>query len=107
MVRVYTATDPADAHLVCDLLIGQGVRAVVQGTALWGVRGEIPVTPATAPSVWVNEEDASQALEILARRRPAEDASRPAWVCPQCGEAIEGQFSDCWRCAPGRRSRPR
>jgi len=99
MVRVYAAADPADAQLACDLLLDHGVRAVVQGLALWGVRGEIPATPATAPSVWVNDEDAPRAQEILSRRRPAHDAPPPPWVCPDCGEEIEGQFSECWRCA--------
>jgi hypothetical protein len=21
------------------------------------------------------------------------------WTCPKCGEAIEGQFDSCWKCA--------
>jgi predicted RNA-binding Zn-ribbon protein involved in translation (DUF1610 family) len=29
--------------------------------------------------------------------RPAPDAA--AWQCPACGERIEAQFAQCWRCA--------
>jgi hypothetical protein len=23
------------------------------------------------------------------------------WICPRCGETIEGQFTECWKCAAG------
>jgi rubrerythrin len=26
----------------------------------------------------------------------------PSWRCPECGEALEGQFSACWRCGAPR-----
>ena len=26
-------------------------------------------------------------------------AESPPWVCPTCGESIEGQFTECWHCA--------
>jgi hypothetical protein len=24
--------------------------------------------------------------------------AKPPWQCPDCGEALEGQFSACWHC---------
>ncbi|PYP32830.1 MAG: hypothetical protein DMD47_03005 [Gemmatimonadetes bacterium] len=53
MRPVYFAPDPLDAHLVERLLAGEGIRAVVRGDYLFGVRGGIPITGATGPSVWV------------------------------------------------------
>lgn len=102
MIRVYTAADPADAQLVCDLLNDRGLKAVVQGEALWAARGEIPAGPTTAPSVWVNEPDVDQARALIAEyeRRPKDQP--PAWKCSKCGEKVEGQFSACWKCGAKR-----
>ena len=56
MRPVYFAQDPLDAHLVERLLTGEGIRAVVRGDYLFGVRGGIPITAATGPSVWVLDD---------------------------------------------------
>src|SRR5207245_2894073 len=50
MRPVYFAPDPLDAHLVERLLAGEGIRAVVRGDYLFGVRGGIPITAATGQS---------------------------------------------------------
>ena len=89
MIRVYTAADPADAQLVCDLLNDRGLKAVVQGEALWAARGDIPAGPTTAPSLIAEYET-----------RPKEHP--PPWKCPKCGEKVEGQFSECWKCGAKR-----
>src|SRR5690606_17888944 len=98
LVRVYTAADAGDAHLVRDLLAAEGVRAVIQGENLSMARGEIPLGPTTAPSVWVREGDVPQARALIEAFERPTPSQRPAWTCPNCGERIEGQFSECWRC---------
>jgi Putative prokaryotic signal transducing protein len=57
MKKVYVAQNPAEAHLVKGMLESNGIRAEVQGEALWGTRGETPVTPETLPEVWVLDDD--------------------------------------------------
>lgn len=127
MKNVYQANDPIEAHWICSLLRSGGLRAVVQGESLWAARGEIPLVPGTAPSVWVAEDDFEQAMQIIAEAteplNPAqcprcgwEVAGEPEprcprcghdlhraepWICPDCGELIEPQFAVCWRCAGG------
>ena len=98
MIRVYTAAGPADAHLVCNLLNDRGVKAVVQGENLWGARGALPLVPTTAPSVWVDEPDVEEARALVAEYESHPKQQAPRWECPGCGEQIEEQFSECWKC---------
>ncbi len=66
MTKVLTANHPTDAHLAVGFLESHGIKAVVQGAALFSARGEVPVTPDTLPSVWVeNEADAARARQLL------------------------------------------
>ncbi len=105
MQRIYGARDLAEAQFVKGLLDAQEIPAVVQGGPLQAVLGEIPVTPESLPSVWVNEPDAQRALQIideLKRGGPAALDPQPAWTCPRCGEVLEGQFSSCWNCGAER-----
>ncbi|MFN2357477.1 MAG: putative signal transducing protein [Desulfotignum sp.] len=34
----------------------QGIKCEVKGEYLFGARGELPITPETAPSVWILDE---------------------------------------------------
>ncbi len=62
MKRVYVAKHPTDAHLFKGILEQEGIEAIVRGEALFGARGEAPLTFDTLPSVWVLEpEDAERA----------------------------------------------
>ena len=100
MTQVFVAQHPAEAHLVKGLLEADGIPAEVHGESLFGARGEAPATPDTLPSVWVvDDADAPRAAVILADfGRQSPEATRASWRCPNCGETVEGQFTDCWRC---------
>jgi len=95
---VYLARNPLDAQVVRGALESRGIETQVRGESLWGVRGELPVSADTVPSVWVSDVDEEAALKLIARRRLSLAALAP-WVCSRCGEEIEGQFDSCWRCA--------
>jgi len=99
--KVYAATDPADAHLLKGLLESESIPAEVHGEHLYWLRGDIPMTPDTCPSVWVvDDADFGRAVELL---RSTEEQRRRAplgtesWRC-RCGEENERQFTDCWKC---------
>ena len=102
MKCVYTADNPTEAHLVKGLLEAEGIETVVQGEHLFPLRGIIPVTADTNPSVCVvNDADFDQARSIAAAYDQVTlcGQSHPkAWDCPQCGEELEGQFTACWKC---------
>jgi len=104
--RVYIPKDPVEAHLVKGLLEGEDIKVLVKGEALWSIRGEVPITPETCPSVWVIEDsDYERAIEVLSAL-PLGEASPPEeggeWRCGQCGEMNESQFTECWQCGKDR-----
>ncbi len=102
MIKIYAAEHPTEAHYLSGLLEGAGIRCLVQGEALAGVQGGVPITVETAPSVWVI--DAAQAAEARAviaeyeRQRAGTKPEAPGWTCRSCGEECEPQFTSCWHC---------
>jgi Putative prokaryotic signal transducing protein len=99
------AKNPADAHLLRGLLEGENIEAEVRGEFLYGVRGEVPITPDTCPSVWVmDDSDYDKALELVSSFREGESPypmESEAWRC-RCGEENESQFTECWSCGRAR-----
>ena len=114
MQQVYTARDAMEAHFVKGLLEAEEIAAVVQGEALEETWGDLPLSGKALPSVWVPDEQVAKALPIIDehRRRDIADAvtgeppARPTWVCPQCGERVEEQFTQCWHCGHARPAGP-
>ena len=62
--------------------------------------GELPPAECQA-EVWVGEADRAQAERLLRDDAPP---AGPAWTCPACGERMEPQFAQCWRCGATRRA---
>ena len=105
MKKVYIAKNFADAHLLKGLLEGENIEAEVRGEFLYGVRGEVPITPDTCPSVWVMDDaDYDRAMGLVSTFRegpPPNAIEGEAWRC-SCGEENESQFTECWSCGKAR-----
>ncbi|MBN1489051.1 MAG: DUF2007 domain-containing protein [Phycisphaerae bacterium] len=128
MKKVYTAGDPVDANHFRLLLEAEGIAAEIMGESLWAARGAVPMDAGTCPSLWVADEDYEQARRFVLQHDGPPNPSHCAecgydltglpeprcpecgrpffrpkelepWVCPQCGETIDGQFTECWKCA--------
>lgn len=69
MKQLFVAESPAEAHLVSGLLEESGIRCVIEGEMLFGVRADIGLTPASLPRICVADEDFERARQILLRRR--------------------------------------
>ena len=103
MREVFVAQHPTEAHFIRGLLEAEGIHALVRGESLFSARGETPATVETLPSVWVSDDDAGRAREVIARGgEVAAETAAPPWTCPQCGEPVEAQFTECWRCGASR-----
>lgn len=98
MKRVYSSWNLAAAHHARNLLEAEGIRSIVKNELLSSAMGELPPAECQV-EVWVlRESEAERAHKVL--ERPA--VQGPAWSCASCGEACEGQFTQCWRCGAER-----
>jgi len=99
MPRVYSSHDLVAAHHARNLLESQGIRAEVRNERLASAMGELPPAECQA-EVWVLDPgEAARAERLL---RECSQVTGPAWTCPGCGERLEPQFAQCWRCGADR-----
>jgi hypothetical protein len=63
--------------------------------------GELPMTFDTLPSIWLAPGDRARARQRIEQALYG-GASGLSWVCPECLETLEPQFTECWRCGAAR-----
>ncbi|MEF1253546.1 putative signal transducing protein [Vibrio sp. M260112] len=96
-MRLYSATTPPEAHIVCELLKSQQILCEVRGEGLFGLQGEIPFGENSEPYIWLfDEQQLAQAQAIIADFKRAERGV--SWRCSECSEQNEAQFGLCWKC---------
>lgn len=89
--------DGADNQMLKVLLEEAGVPCMIRNENLSMAMGEIP--PSETPELWImNDDDYPKAKEIIDTWKNARPEPHDSWVCPQCNERIEGQFTSCWKC---------
>ena len=75
-----------------------GIPCLVRNENLAMARGEIPISECF-PELWIlNDGDFAKAFTWAGEWRDAKHTSRIPWVCPNCHETLEGQFTSCWQC---------
>ncbi len=99
MRKIHTAESLIEIAHLRNVLVAAGIRCQIRNDRLMGALGEIPFVDCW-PELWlVDEGDALRAKGLINDElRPA--LAREPWTCAQCGEIIEGQFSECWHCSP-------
>jgi len=101
MRLIYSSLKLLEVHHLKNLLEAEGIRCHIKNELLSRLAGDIPFTEC-APELWIlDDRDFDRARRIVADLGRAPRAS-PPWQCSRCGEALEGQFSDCWRCGAPR-----
>ncbi len=101
MKRVYSAEHGLMTEHIKDVLQEEGIDCMIKNLSLAGGLGEIPPIECW-PEVWILEdEDYDRANGIVEDLLKEPDEYRTSWLC-QCGEKIEGQFTDCWNCGTAR-----
>jgi hypothetical protein len=93
--RVFRASSLLQVGHARNVLIAAGIDSELRNQYLAGALGDVPMLE-TWPQLWVDDDLESAALKALAKAA-AEPAGTP-WVCAQCGEKLEPQFTTCWRC---------
>ena len=100
MKKVYASADRSQIEIVSQLLREEGIESCVLNEKNAFVI-DIPPFFSGHPELWVRDADESRAQALVARFRSGElrDERQVApWRCSECGETIEGQFTQCWNC---------
>lgn len=102
MRKVFASDNIAIIGHVRQMLEHHGIPCIVRNEFLLGGAGELPVNE-TWPEIWVTDDrDLEHARALVDAFASAATASDPPWRCASCGEQMEGQFTDCWRCGAAR-----
>ncbi|MFV0574136.1 MAG: putative signal transducing protein [Vibrio sp.] len=96
-MKIFTANNPVEAHIVCELLKSNHIDAEVHSEGIFSLKGEIPLTSDTDPYVWLLDEEKEQQAKRLIEGYLQEE-QRPNWICEHCNESVEAQFAVCWNC---------
>src|SRR3990167_912568 len=98
MKKIYSSPDRLLVNHLRNLLESYSIPCEVKNEVLGGAMGELPPTECW-PELWIIETAQAPAAEQIIKTAlsPGESAIS-AWNCPQCGENIGGQFTQCWRC---------
>jgi hypothetical protein len=95
--RVYGSLNRLLVHHARNLLEAEGIAATVLNENLGGAMGELPFLECEV-ELWVLDEAlAGRAAEILRYGPLAPLEKNAGWRCA-CGELLEPQFTQCWRC---------
>ena len=100
MKMVYTAADPVQVGHLRSVLESEQIRTLIKNEHLTGGIGELPAVECW-PEIWVVEpRDHARAEHLLGEllKSLQQPSTGESWRCPNCGEEIEPQFTDCWRC---------
>jgi hypothetical protein len=101
MRRVHVSESLLEIAHLRNLLESAGIACFVRNERLGGAVGEIPFLECW-PELWVCKSGQALRARGLIDEALSPRVACDPWVCPRCGERIEGQFSECWRCAaPG------
>jgi hypothetical protein len=65
IVELCEAANAFEAHALCGLLEEAGVRCRIVGETLGNAAGGLPLGETIAPRIWVREEDAARAWQII------------------------------------------
>jgi hypothetical protein len=99
--RIYLAENALEANLIRGRLEADGIGCRLEGEALSGASGDLPVDVLQMP-VLVASGDAAKARQVIAEYESRRQL--PEWVCQCCGEQNQASFEICWNCLAEPRS---
>jgi hypothetical protein len=95
MKRVFRAASLIQVAHARNVLLTAGIQSELRNQYLAGALGDLPMLE-TWPQLYVDDADEQAALRALAQAAQAPTGA--SWTCDECGEALEPQFTSCWRC---------
>ena len=99
MKTVYSASNISLVSIFRHILEEHGIKCWIKNEFLSAGMGEIPPIECW-PQICVEDADFARAEGIVAEAMTLQ--VRSAWQCASCGEQLEGQFTECWKCGKSR-----
>jgi hypothetical protein len=87
IVELCSAKNAMEAYFFRNLLEDEGIRSRVVGELLDSAAGALPLGEATSPRIWVREEDAAHAREIIDQWMHQPNHASNAKI--ECNDSIE------------------
>ena len=98
MKKIFSSTNLGIVANVKNLLENQGIITVMKNYYLLGAMGEVPPGECW-PELWILDDNQYEdALALIKENQSASSEPSPPWLCNSCGELLEGQFTQCWKC---------
>jgi hypothetical protein len=99
MKTVYSASTISIVSIFQNILEGHGINCWIKNEFISAGIGQIPPIECW-PQLCVDDDDFSEAERIVAEALVVKEST--PWKCDSCGEEIEGQFTECWKCGSSR-----
>ena len=85
-----------------EVLEQEGITCMIKNQQGSSLAGEVPFAE-VFPELWViNNNDYSDAQEILENWQKVQHTTATDWICSKCQETLEGDFTTCWKCGADR-----
>ena len=84
------------AHLK-NILENENIACLMKNFYLTGGAGELPPTECWL-ELWVIDETQLNDAQRLIKENQTIPATGKPWQCSNCGEQLEAQFTQCWKC---------
>ena len=102
MIRVYSSQDRTMVGHFKNLLENEGISCIIKNELLSIGVGELPPINCW-PELWITDDSQFKLAEKIVESALSSDVPTGSlWKCPECGEEIELQFSECWNCGKSR-----
>ena len=101
MKKIFSSPDRTIIYNIKNVLENNGIETTVRGENLTIALGEIPMN--AWMELWLyDEQQLKAAQQILDDSFKNSNALNEVWNCPKCGEELERQFTQCWKCGATR-----
>lgn len=91
MKKIFTSQNIALVNFYKEILEKNGIDAIVKNYYLTSGVGDLPPNECI-PELWIMNDDKYDEAKVLLTTEKG-----TAWKCT-CGEKIDGQFAQCWKC---------
>jgi hypothetical protein len=103
MKKVYSSKDTMMLGHLRNILENEGISCEILRDHLLGTIGGLPPVECWA-ELWVLEDHQYEIASTIIKSaiQGNEQEREDLWKCRRCGEEIEGQFMECWKCGAGK-----